>query len=60
MAKAYPAEFRRDGVSVARKHEAPLSQIAKDFGFFKIVNILAIEREIGCAPCITAPTNCIA
>jgi transposase len=32
MAKAYPPEFRRDVVAVARKHEAPLSQIAKDFG----------------------------
>lgn len=32
MAKHYPEEFRRDVVSVARKHEAPLSQIAKDFG----------------------------
>jgi transposase len=32
MAKVYPADFRRDVVAVARKHEAPLSQIAKDFG----------------------------
>ncbi|MCU1631551.1 MAG: transposase, partial [Micrococcaceae bacterium] len=32
MAKPYPEEFRRDVVSVARKHEAPLAQIAKDFG----------------------------
>lgn len=32
VAKHYPEEFRRDVVSVARKHEAPLSQIAKDFG----------------------------
>ena len=32
MAKAFPAEFRRDVVAVARKHEAPLKQIAKDFG----------------------------
>jgi transposase len=30
--KAFPAEFRRDVVAVARKGEAPLSQIAKDFG----------------------------
>jgi len=28
----YPEEFRRDVVAVARKHEAPLAQIAKDFG----------------------------
>ena len=32
MARAYPAEFRDDVVAVARKHEAPVSQIAKDFG----------------------------
>jgi transposase-like protein len=32
MAKAYPADFRRDVVAVARRHEAPLVQIAKDFG----------------------------
>jgi transposase len=30
--KAYPAEFRRDVVAVARKGQAPLTQIAKDFG----------------------------
>jgi transposase len=30
--KPYPVEFRRDVVAVARKHEAPLAQIAKDFG----------------------------
>lgn len=27
-----PAEFRHDVVAVARKHEAPRSQIAKDLG----------------------------
>ena len=32
MPKPYPVEFRRDVVAVARKHEAPLTQIAKDFG----------------------------
>src|ERR1039458_9487811 len=32
MAKPFPAEFRRDVVAVARKREAPLKQIAKDFG----------------------------
>ena len=30
MARAYPPEFRNDVVAVARKHEAPISQIAKD------------------------------
>ena len=31
MAKAYPPEFRDDVVRVARKYEAPINQIAKDF-----------------------------
>jgi len=30
--KPYPREFRDDVVAVARKGEAPLKQIAKDFG----------------------------
>ena len=32
MPKAFPLEFRNDVVAVARKGEAPLTQIAKDFG----------------------------
>jgi transposase len=32
MPKPFPLEFRRDVVAVARKGDAPLSQIAKDFG----------------------------
>jgi len=32
MPKAFPLEFRRDVVAVARRGEAPLSQVAKDFG----------------------------
>ncbi len=32
MPKAFPEEFRRDVIAVARKGEAPLRQIAKDFG----------------------------
>jgi transposase len=32
MPKPYPREFRDDVVAVARKGEAPLAQIAKDFG----------------------------
>src|ERR1700747_3872012 len=32
MPKAFPIEFRRDVVALARRGEAPLSQIAKDFG----------------------------
>ena len=32
MSKPYPKEFRDDVVAVARKGQAPLTQIAKDFG----------------------------
>jgi transposase len=32
MPKAYPPEFRRDVVAVARKGDATLTQIADDFG----------------------------
>ena len=32
MPKPFPKEFRRDVVAVARKGEAPVSRIAKDFG----------------------------
>jgi transposase len=30
--KAFPKEFRRDVVAVARRGEAPIGRIAKDFG----------------------------
>ncbi len=32
MPKAFPPEFRRDVIAVARKGEASLAQIARDFG----------------------------
>ncbi len=32
MPKPYPQEFRDDVVAVARKGQAPLNQIAKNFG----------------------------
>ncbi len=32
MPKAFPKEFRADVVAVARRGEAPVAQIAKDFG----------------------------
>ncbi len=35
MPKPYPKEFRDDVVAVARKGEAPLNQIAKDFGIWR-------------------------
>lgn len=32
MVKAYPEEFRRDAIAVARKGETSVRQVAKDFG----------------------------
>ena len=32
MPKAFPAEFHRDVLAAGRKREAPISQVAKDFG----------------------------
>lgn len=32
VGKAYPEEFRWDVIAVARKGEAPVRQVAKDFG----------------------------
>ena len=32
MPRAFPFEFRRGVVAVARQREVPLAQIAKDFG----------------------------
>jgi len=36
MPKAFPAESRADVIAVARKGEAPLRQIAKDFGISEV------------------------
>ena len=57
MPKAFPIEFRRDVVAVARKGEAPLSQIAKDFGIsesclHRWLNLADIED--GVRPGVTA------
>ncbi len=32
MPKAFPEEFRRDVVAVALRRQAPMSQVARDFG----------------------------
>lgn len=32
MPKAFPLEFRRDVVAVARQGDAPIARVAKDFG----------------------------
>jgi transposase InsO family protein len=63
MPKAFPIEFRRDVVAVARTGEAPLSQIAKDFGisesclhrWLKLADI-----DDGVRPGVTAGENRVA
>lgn len=42
MPTAYGAEFRQDVIEVARKGEAPLAQIAKDFG----LSVTTLKRWI--------------
>lgn len=32
MPRAFPLEFRRDVVAVARQSDAPIAQVARDFG----------------------------
>ncbi|SEE31638.1 hypothetical protein SAMN04489740_1111 [Arthrobacter alpinus] len=32
MSKPFPAELRRDFITVLRKHEAPIAQIARNYG----------------------------
>ncbi len=57
MPKPHPKEFRDDVVAVARKGEAPLQQIAKDFGISDscLRNWLrAAEVEDGNRPGLTA------
>ena len=56
MPKPFPAEFRRDVVAVARKHEAPISQIAKDFGISEATLHNWLRKaniEDGARPCVT-------
>src|SRR5512141_541013 len=45
MPKAFPPEFRRDVVAVARKGEAPVAQVAKDFG----ISESCLHRWLGLA-----------
>lgn len=45
MPKAYPLEFRHDVVKVARASDAPLAQIAKEFG----VSASCLQRWIALA-----------
>jgi transposase len=51
--KPFPAEFRRDVIAVARKGEASVAQIARDFGISEscLQRWLKIaDREDGIAP----------
>ncbi|NMH96591.1 IS3 family transposase [Pseudonocardia acidicola] len=53
MPKPFPAEFRRDVIAVARKGEASMAQIARDFGISEscLQRWLKIaDREDGLAP----------
>jgi transposase len=54
--KPFPKEFRRDVIAVARKGEAPISQVARDFGISEscLQRWLKIaDREDGLAPLAT-------
>ena len=53
MPKAFPLEFRRDGVAVARRGEAPIERIAKDFGIVRIVSATLADIEAGNRPGVT-------
>ncbi len=51
MPKAFPKEFRRDVIAVARKREGSLVQVAKDFGvsttcLHRWLSIADVEDEI--------------
>jgi transposase-like protein len=53
--KAFPKEFRRDVVAVARKGEAPINRIARDFGISEscLQRRLKIADEDGVKPGVT-------
>lgn len=57
MAKRYPQEFRDDVVKVARLHQTPMTQIAKDFGISDATLYEWLKRadvENGNRPGVTA------
>ena len=59
MPTPFPAEFRADVIAVARKGEAPLRQIAKDFGISEACLhrwLKIADREDGRSQ-PTSPTN---
>ena len=45
MPRPYPLEFRRGVVAVARKHEAPLGRIAKEFGILSVLSGALVEES---------------
>jgi transposase len=50
MSKAFPREFRDDVVAVARKGEASIAQIAKDFGVSESCPHRWLQlADVGCA-----------
>jgi transposase len=60
MPNRYPAEFRRDVVAVARRREAPLTQIAKDFGISEATLYNWLQRadvDDGLRPGVTTPES---
>jgi transposase len=55
--KAYPPEFRRDVIAVARQGVTPIAQVAKDFGITESCLrrwLKAAEVEDGTRPGVTA------
>ena len=57
MPKAYPPEFRRDVIAVARQGQTPIAQVAKDFGITESCLrrwLRAAEAEDGDRPGVTA------
>ena len=57
MAKRYPKEFRDDVVKVARLHQSPMTQIAKDFAIPDATLYERMEKadiEDGARPGVTA------
>lgn len=60
MPRPYPMEFRRDVVAVARRGEAPIKQVAHDFGIAEscLRNWLRdADVEDGNRPGATAPES---
>ena len=45
MPMPYPKEFRDDVVAVARQGQAPLTQIAKDFGIWRCLLVELVEES---------------